>query len=207
MADKPYQNADWLYEQYVEKDKSMPQIERETGVNSGTIYYWIEKHDIKTRDRIDEVKRKRRVEWANYHTNSHGHPRWKATNGDNNEDIVYVHRLLAVSEWGFDHVAGKDVHHKNGVPWDNRIDNLEPMKTGDHMSHHSSGQDNWENKDTPWRNKNKLETMYIEKKMGPPQIAEELGCGPSTIHRWLEIHDIPKRDRSEAAKLHNHHNQ
>ena len=49
----------------------------------------------------------------------------------------YIHRLLAVSEYGIESVKGKDVHHKNNIPWDNRPENIELMTKEKHGRHHS----------------------------------------------------------------------
>ena len=49
---------------------------------------------------------------------------------------VLHHRLLAVAEYGFDAVVNKQVHHKNGIPWDNRPENIEPISQRDHIGKH-----------------------------------------------------------------------
>ena len=48
-----------------------------------------------------------------------------------------IHRLTAVAEYGFDAVVDKHVHHKNGIQWDNRPCNLEPLTAEEHMRHHA----------------------------------------------------------------------
>lgn len=48
----------------------------------------------------------------------------------------FIHKLIAVSEFGFEAVKDMVVHHKNGVPWDNRPSNLELMTHAEHSSHH-----------------------------------------------------------------------
>lgn len=47
-----------------------------------------------------------------------------------------LHRLIAVAEYGFDEVCGKDVHHKNGVRWDNRPSNLDVLTRSEHIELH-----------------------------------------------------------------------
>jgi len=54
------------------------------------------------------------------------------------------HRLLAVVEWGFEKVVGSDVHHRNEIPWDNRIENLDVLSHGEHTTHHNNQRD-WNN--------------------------------------------------------------
>jgi len=50
---------------------------------------------------------------------------------------VLVHRLLAVSEYGYEKVCNNVVHHKNEVKWDNRPDNIEVMSRTVHAKLHA----------------------------------------------------------------------
>lgn len=52
-------------------------------------------------------------------------------------DSFVLHRLVAVSKYGIEKVKGKQVHHKNGIPWDNRPKNLELMSASDHIELHN----------------------------------------------------------------------
>ena len=83
-----------------------------------------------------------------------GYERWRSYEDRPSTDIegkedVYVahHRLLAVVEcyaastplWAIlADLDGKDVHHKNGVKWDNRPSNIEPIEHGAHSALHGS---------------------------------------------------------------------
>ena len=49
---------------------------------------------------------------------------------------VLHHRLLAVAKFGFDAVTGNVVHHRNGISWDNRPENIELMTQTDHIRTH-----------------------------------------------------------------------
>jgi len=55
---------------------------------------------------------------------------------------IPVHRLAAIAWYGFDAVDGNHVHHKNGVRWDNREENLEPLSMTEHRRHHA--QEMWD---------------------------------------------------------------
>lgn len=57
------------------------------------------------------------------------------------ENQFMLHRLIAVAEFGFDEVLNKEVHHKNGVPWDNRPSNLELLTTSEHARLHAQERD------------------------------------------------------------------
>jgi hypothetical protein len=72
---------------------------------------------------------------ALFRTNYNGYESWRS-NHDYETEYVKVHRLLAVAECGVDEVAGKHVHHKNGVPWDNRPENIEVLDERDHLQEH-----------------------------------------------------------------------
>jgi DNA-binding IscR family transcriptional regulator len=53
---------------------------------------------------------------------------------DGEYDNVPIHRLVAVAEYGFDAVAGNEVHHLKAIPWANWGENLVPMAKTDHLS-------------------------------------------------------------------------
>lgn len=74
---------------------------------------------------------------AYFYMTYYGYESWQdACKGE--KVSLHIHRLQAVAEWGFEAVAGNDVHHKNGIKWDNRIENLEIMDPGEHMELHKS---------------------------------------------------------------------
>lgn len=54
---------------------------------------------------------------------------------------IYVHRLVAIAEWGIEAVADGVIHHKNRIRWDNRPENLRVFETqGKHSRHHARPQ-------------------------------------------------------------------
>lgn len=50
----------------------------------------------------------------------------------------------------------------------------------------------------PWRDAERLRTLYLEKELSQNQIAEKLGTSGSVIHRWLNRHDIETRKRGDT---------
>ncbi|QHS17220.1 HNH endonuclease [haloarchaeon 3A1-DGR] len=82
-----------------------------------------------------------------------GYERWRSYERRPSTDVagkedVYVahHRLLAVVECYPSSMSleailrdldGKDVHHANGVKWDNRPSNIEPIDHGEHAALHA----------------------------------------------------------------------
>lgn len=74
--------------------------------------------------------------YASYRTNYNGYESWRSNDPDGVERLMKVHRLVAVAEHGVDEVTGKHIHHKNGVPWDNRPENLEVVEEREHLQEH-----------------------------------------------------------------------
>jgi 5-methylcytosine-specific restriction endonuclease McrA len=48
----------------------------------------------------------------------------------------------------------------------------------------------------PWTNENTLRKLYVVDGLSQSEIANRLGCGQSTVGRWLQRHGIESRDRS-----------
>lgn len=136
MGDK-YKDPNWLREHYHDKDMTMAEMGEKLGENSGTICYWMDKHDIDTYNQ----GRNKRTPGMNLRVNGNDYLEWWHQEYENSEvvrrETCRVHRLVAVAEYGFDAVAGSVVHHKNGVKWDNRPGNLELMDHGEHSTHHN----------------------------------------------------------------------
>jgi len=127
---KPYRDADTLRRLYWEEGKSSREIAAKFDVSKPTILKALRDFGIQIRKPNDG-------KMPPLFTDSWGYTRWKHEH-DGDRYGVYVHRLLAVAEHGFDAVAGNDIHHKNGVSWDNRPANLEPIDHADHASKHHS---------------------------------------------------------------------
>lgn len=59
---------------------------------------------------------------------------------DGEWDEIPIHRLVAIAEYGTGAVAGRHVHHKNGIPWDNRPSNLDVRTSKEHLRSHWHGE-------------------------------------------------------------------
>lgn len=136
MADV-YKDADWLRRKYWDEDMTMAEMADEAECNSGTICYWMDKHDIDTYNQ----GRNKRTPGMNLRINGNGYLEWWNHVYEGSEvvrrETFRVHRLVAIAEFGIDAVKGKVVHHENGVKWDNRPDNLGLMEHGSHSTHHN----------------------------------------------------------------------
>lgn len=153
--EKPWKDGDLLRQLYVEEKMSMNQISKGWDCSATTVRDWIDKHDIPKRSRSEAQK----VAWGDkpgypFRTMKRGHEVWQTE-----ERVFEVHRLLAICEFGADAVAGMHVHHENGIPWDNRPENLELVSNSAHQSKHRkvTGLDRlriaelYENGDTSYR--------------------------------------------------------
>lgn len=121
----PWQDEQTLRELYVEQEMSTYEIADKLGCHASTVSNWLHKYDIETRDRS--------VAGTPRHSFENGYEYIRSSN-----DAVRVHRLVAVAEWGFDAVADRDIHHINGVKWDNRPANLAVLNADEHRSLHSN---------------------------------------------------------------------
>lgn len=134
---KAYKNEDTLRRLYQQEKLSSEDIAERLDCAPNTVLKWLRKHDIEVRSRSDS-----RSYAHGYHPNEvpivmhrRGQVRWNYCY-KGKKHSVYVHRLLAVAEYGFDEVAGQTVHHKNDIPWDNRPSNIELMDDGEHSKLH-----------------------------------------------------------------------
>jgi len=144
-----FNDAGWLREQYIEEQRSALDIADECGVHHDTIYDRLEEFDIERRtveeatnisDKMGFEKRlhpawKERAAYLVHGRDKY--PYWRE-NWNGSKNSVFVHRLLAVAEYGVDAVEGKEVHHKNGVRWDNRPENIELLTPSEHSKLHNS---------------------------------------------------------------------
>lgn len=128
---KPWQNKELVNRLYHEEEMSGPEIAEKLGCSKAPIYDRIEDtRSISEANRIWTWKLP-----LNIRTDNEGYERFQ-TKVDGAHLSFAHHRLIAVAEHGFDSVTGEVVHHKNGIPWDNRPENLQLMEQPDHVREH-----------------------------------------------------------------------
>lgn len=131
--EKPYQSEELLRKLYHDERKSMLEISKILDCGQSTISEYFQKFEIETRSLSQQQSISHGYDPGHVTLWQHhgGYMVWK--NGDKG---IAVHRLLAIAEYGFDAVDGNQVHHKNGIPWDNRHENVEPVTTEEHGKKH-----------------------------------------------------------------------
>lgn len=175
--DRPYKDEDVLRKLYIDREMGINQIANRFDVADKTIQDWLEKHGIETRDWGESIKRNK----ANFVISDHGYERWRAMS-DGKYQSVAVHRLLAVAQYGFDNVKGKVVHHKNGVKWDNRPQNIEIMTESEHKSLHGcpGEEDHWNSKLTN-EDVEEIRQLYESGGVLQSELAEKYDVARTTI--------------------------
>ena len=136
VARPPYRDEEYLRERYHEMGWSLRRIARDCDCHFTTVLEQMEKFDIPRREAVYDPGKDG---YAGFYTRQRdGYEFWKA-----DHDVVLVHRLVAVAEFGFEAVAGGVVHHGAGeegstTPWDNRPGNLRVFDGHrEHNKHHA----------------------------------------------------------------------
>jgi len=133
---RAYERESVLRSLYLDEEMTEAQIADRLNCNQTTVSTYIQEYGIETRDMGDYTHPSFYFSQSGYLTCRHRH------GTDRNGRVAFrVHRLVAVAEFGFDAVADREVHHKNGHRVDNRHENLEVMTASEHAEHHHDRED------------------------------------------------------------------
>jgi hypothetical protein len=145
-SDKPrHKDPDWLRREYHEKELSLREVAKKTDVSFGYIRKQMEEFDIPRRRTGYGTSPPEETLFGNGeqpparpHTNQYGHRSLDHNVSAENRKRLMIHRLhatLLVED--IEDMAGKVVHHKNGCPFDNRLENYELLDKTEHRKLHS----------------------------------------------------------------------
>lgn len=136
-----------LRSEYTENEKSQQTIADEWGCGRNTIYRWLKRHGIPRRDSTGG-QAQNRVEYAYYRTETHGNGGYEKVGSYNSErnqmDWTSVHQLIAIANGADPSLVFSNgdfqCHHRSGIPWDNRPDNIELLTRSQHQRTHSTNE-------------------------------------------------------------------
>lgn len=133
--DGPHSDPEWLREKYWDEKLTLEEIAEEAGVKSEvSILRAMESHGIERRDK--SVAFTLSNPGAGFvHADAYGYETIKHSVNNTTKNFK-IHRLVAMAHYGIEEVKDCIVHHENGVPWDNRPENLELMTQSEHMKQH-----------------------------------------------------------------------
>jgi len=130
---EPWEDETTMRYLYLKKRLSAREIADIIPCNVGHVKRWLRRHGIQRSQ--SEGKKIQTLKQPPHHRWHNGYEQ-VVTLVNGKQKGVQIHRLVAIAEHGFEAVDGNVVHHKNEIKWDNRPENLEPMKKADHVRHH-----------------------------------------------------------------------
>jgi len=130
----PWRDKESFKRLYFGEKMTIEEMADEWGCGTSTVMRWLNRHGFKSRYYSDNSSP------APFKTGDGGYECWYLMENDD-ADYVRVHRGLAIAEYGLDAIKDKDVHHKNGIPWDNRPENIELLTRSEHARLHNTGSD------------------------------------------------------------------
>lgn len=131
-----HRDENWLRKMHHEQHHSILKIAEAADVSTSTIEWNMERFGIETRQ----------YEAPPVRTTKEGYARVRSGNQTGGTTSVKVHQLVAIADGAdpYEVFGGSNhIHHKNGIPFDNRPSNLELLSAGEHVNRHLNNDDFW----------------------------------------------------------------
>lgn len=143
---QPYHDPEWLRREYWENERSLHNIADECDVTGAAVLKWMRKHDIERRTVSESMRSlhvSRDTEFGEFGGIPGGWVSYKCRRyGTDKHDRVKEHQLVAIAEGADPYKIFSNgeyqVHHKNGLRWDNRPRNLEVLTGEEHDKLHAA---------------------------------------------------------------------
>jgi transposase-like protein len=191
MTEKVWQDEERLRKEYVHKQRSSNDLADEWGCSGPTVRRWVRKFGFSKYKRLPSpttVPESGTIDSYERVANQY--------NGTT--DSFLHHRLLAVAIWGYDSVCDNDVHHVNGIPWDNRPENLELVSHERHAQIHN---ETVYVDGNPWYSRENLAGLYVDKEYSTSEIAEKYDVTADAVRQHMKKHGINRRSKLEAQNV------
>jgi len=132
-------DSEFLRRQYVDEGNSLQQVADEIGCSPKGVHNALIRHGIISPD-SSRAPPNQGAAHCPYHTNTDGYEAWTVRDADGGGRTVFVHQLLAVANGvsAEEVFGGGHCHHRNGVPWDNRPENVDVLSHGEHSTLHNN---------------------------------------------------------------------
>lgn len=206
----PWRDEGVLKELYVKRNLSTAEVGAELDCTRKTVELWLDRHEITkpTPWRDEEVLRRLRVE---HHLTTHEIASKLGCNQATISNWLNRHGIdadVSTSDkpWQ-DEERLRSLYHDRELEMGQIADELDcSRQTIEKWIHEFGMETRSRNPPAPdeLRDPEHLEFLYVGKGLSTYRIAERLGCAPTTVHRWLEKHDIDKRQVGSQTG-HRHH--
>jgi DNA-binding CsgD family transcriptional regulator len=171
--DEPSKDEGFMRRVYLEEQNTTQDIAIALDIAQSTVRKRLQEHGIPLRSirEAQWISSPGHRHWVNIVIDKDGHVNWRIP-VNNKARRVAVHRLLAVAEYGFEPVKGKRVHHKNGIPWDNRHDNIEILTRKEHKKAHQK---------LTWLDKLRIAELYENGNISYRKLEDQFPVSSATI--------------------------